>query len=509
MGKVYLVGAGPGNAMLLTLRAKMLLEKADVVVYDRLVNRSILSLAPHDAVFIDVGKEKGHHPIPQHRIHMRLIEASKRADIVVRLKGGDPYLFGRGGEEAAALKREGIAFEVVPGVPSAFAVLNYAGIPATHRDCAANLQIISAHRRQEICDAIDYQRLAQASGTMIFFMGVSALPMICEELIKAGLSSDTDAAIIENGTTALQRSVVGTLTTLPQKADEAKIQSPALIVVGNVVQFSEMLAWAKENPLHGTRVIVTRAQSQASRLSQMLLDKGAEVIEASAIHIHMDADQDAMKYIQQINTYDYVAFTSENGVEAFMELLRKHRLDIRSLNMGKAAAIGKGTARALEKYALYPDVMPDTYDAKALGQAIAKTLPKGGRVLALRARETSPDLQCTLREAGIIMDDVSIYRTEQTMSNVQWVREWMEQSPVYVMLGSASCARSFARSLGKEALSRVYAICIGEATHQEAEREGYPSRFVSKEASLESMVERLEEAVKEHREKEENNGFRK
>ena len=492
MGKVYLVGAGPGNAMLLTLRAKMLLEKADVVFYDRLVNRSILSLVPCSAKFIDVGKIMGNHPIPQNRIQELLIEESKKSDTVIRLKGGDPYLFGRGGEEALALKQNGVAFEVVPGVPSALAALNYAGIPVTHRDCTANVQMVSAHRKQNEVDQIDYQHVAKAGGTLIFFMGVSALCTVCKELILAGMSEDTDAAIIENGTTALQRSVMGTLKTLPQKAEDANIQSPALIAVGHVVKWSRALSWQKENPLHDARVIVTRAQAQASRLSNMLLERGAEVMEASAIHIHPHHDQRVMEYVKRIHDYEYVAFTSENGVEAFMGFLRQNRMDIRSLGMGKIAAVGKGTAQALEKYALYPDLIPNSYDAEALGKAIAENMPSGGRVLALRARDTFPDLQRTLEKANMRLDDVSVYWTEEKMGNAKWVQEWLAQSPVYVMLGSASCARAFAHSLEKGDLARVYAVCIGESTYQAAKKEGYPHLFMAEEASLEGMIEKLE-----------------
>lgn len=492
MGTVYLVGAGAGDRNLLTLRARRIIEMADVIVYDRLVSRSILAMAPEEAIYINVGKQQGHHPIKQNQINELLIEQAKEYQIVVRLKGGDPYLFGRGGEEAEALYHENIAFEVINGVPSPIAVLNYAGIPVTHRDCASNVQIISAHRREDMEADIDFSSIVQAGGTMIFLMGVSALSTICAGLTCAGMEPVTPAAIIENGTTARMKSVTGCLEDLPRLAEENKIATPALIVVGEVVQYQEQLQWYQKKTLHHARVIVTRAQAQASRLTDMLLDRGAEVMEAAVINIIDQENHMLRTELEHIYLYDYLVFTSENGVEAMIRFLQHNNLDVRMLGNIPIAAIGKGTARALKKYALPVDLMPSVYSGEALGEALAECLTSDAKVLALRAQETSDSLQRVLDEAGIDLVDVPVYQTNERMKNANWVQEWLDEGFVYVMLGSASCARSFANTVGKEKLSCVHAICIGEMTDQEARKQGYIHRTMADEATLENMVQTLE-----------------
>ncbi len=492
MGTVFLVGAGPGDQNLLTMRAQRMIRLADVIVYDRLVSRSILALGSENAAYIDVGKRQGHHPIGQEAINQVLIEEAKKHSIVVRLKGGDPYLFGRGGEEVEALQKADIPFEVVNGIPSPIAVLNYAGFPVTHRDCASNVQIISAHRKHNDQTLIDFSAIAKAGGTMIFLMGVSSIESICNGLMDANMPPSTPAAMIERGTTALMKTSIGSLNNLAEKAILDKISSPALMVVGDVVRYHDQCQWYEKKSLHHARVIVTRTRAQAGRLTELLLDRGAEVMEAPAIYIQEKVDHTLMIHLSKIHEYEYLVFTSENGVETFIHFLQNNDLDIRILGNIKIAAIGKGTANTIKKYALHVDLIPEEFSGKALAKLLVANVSPNSKILALRADQTADDLKQILTEAQIQLTDIPIYRTHEAMKNERWIHEWLEESTAYVMLGSASCARSFAKTIGQEKLSRVHAICIGAMTASEAKKQGYSNISISTNATLDSMVQTLE-----------------
>jgi uroporphyrinogen III methyltransferase/synthase len=411
-GKVYLVGAGPGDPGLFTLRGRELLERAEVVIYDYLANEELLKLAPPEAERIYVGKKGGDHTVPQKGINEILVEKG-RDHLVVRLKGGDPFVFGRGGEEAQELVAHGIPFEVVPGVTAAVAVPAYAGIPLSHRDYTASMAFVTGHEREDKDDSkIEWEKLATAVGTLVFFMGVKNLPEICKHLVAHGRSPQTPVAVIRWGTTPEQRTVVGTLDDIAERVRAAQLKPPAITVVGEVVQLREELNWFEARPLFGRRIVITRAREQASDFKALLADLGAHCIEFPTIGIappptweHLDGA------IGRLSSYDWTVFTSVNGVRCFMERLRAAGLDVRAFKGIKVAAIGPATAEALEKHGLKPDMVPREYKAEAVLEGLSGENLKGKRFLiprAMVARDVLPD---TLREWGVEVDVVPAYQT--------------------------------------------------------------------------------------------------
>ena len=319
-GKVILVGAGPGDPGLLTEKGKKAIAQAEVVVYDRLVSPAILSLMPESAEQIDVGKEASHHKVPQHQINQILLEKAQAGKRVVRLKGGDPFLFGRGGEELERLSEAGIPFEVVPGVTSALSVPAYAGIPVTHRDFCSSLHIITGHAKAGAKLTIDFEALKRTGGTLVFLMGVTALPAICQGLLDAGMEAEMPAAVIERGTTPRQRKLVSTLGALPQAAAEAKIESPAIIVVGKVCTLSEKFDWFDALPLKGREIVVTRPRERMGALSEKLRALGAAVTEYPCIETVERAENPALdQAMDHLAEYRYLVFTSPAGPEIFLK----------------------------------------------------------------------------------------------------------------------------------------------------------------------------------------------
>lgn len=499
-GKVYLVGAGPGDAQLFTLKGKAVLEAADVVVFDRLVGGGVLAMIPQKARKIDVGKNAGHHPVSQEEINDILLREAQAGHKVVRLKGGDPFVFGRGGEELELLVEHGIHFEVVPGITSALSAAAYAGIPVTHRDCCTSVHIITAHRRAgKEGDGIDYGAIAKAGGTLVFLMGVGEIPNICAGLFKGGMSAQTPAAIVERGTTARQRRICGTLSNLVQLAQSENVTSPAVVIVGEVTSLSDKFAWAEKLPLFGARVVVTRTRAQASRLSSLLREQGAEVLESPAIAIEPIESEDLTAALKRLHDYKVVVFTSTNGVDCFFNQLKQHRIDIRSLGNAKLAAIGGATRDALQERGLQVDILPDIYDAKHLGEQIAQSIQKGDKVLSLRAEEGSKELTEALHKAGVAFDDIAVYRTAVGIGDGLQIRAWAQEAaegkaPLYAALGSASCARGFAAALSAGEKHAVTAVCIGEQTAAAAREQGLTNIVVAKKASIEELVKSVLEA---------------
>lgn len=407
-GKVTLVGAGPGDPGLLTRKGLEALEKADVVVYDRLVSPAILALMPEGAVKINVGKEASRHPVPQEQINRILLEQAQQGHNVVRLKGGDPFLFGRGGEELELLAEHRIPFEEVPGITSAIAAPAYGGIPVTHRDCCSSLHIVTGHQRAGKELAIDFEALVRTGGTLVFLMGVSALPTICAGLLDAGMAPDTPAAVVERGTTPAQRRVSATLAELPRAAEAAAVQSPAVIVVGDVCALADQFDWFDHLPLKGKRVVVTRPRERAGTLSARLRALGADVWEYPCIAtVPIPPCPDVDGALERLSGYEWLALTSPAGVDAVWACLDGKGLDARALGGLKLAAIGPGTAKALAGHGLRADYVPEVYDAAHLGAG----LPARGRVLILRAEEGSPALTEALKGRNIGYDDVACYRT--------------------------------------------------------------------------------------------------
>lgn len=412
-GVVYLVGAGPGDPGLMTARSLELIGAADSIYYDRLIPDGALDGARADAELIYVGKQPGVPSVPQGEIGERLIEAAKAGRSVVRLKGGDPFVFGRGGEEGEALRAAGVEFEVVPGVTAGVAATAYAGIPVTHRDDASAVAFVTGHEDPEKAEtALDWDALAAFPGTLVFYMGVKRLGENAAALIAAGRDPEQPAAAIERGTWPGQRTVTATLGTIAATVDRERIGAPALIVIGAVAARRGELAWLERRPLHGRTVVVTRARAQASGLAATLRSLGATVVELPAIRVESligsDEVQDAAT---AIGDYDLVCLTSPNGVKLLFEAIDEAELDARSLAGATVAAIGPGTARALAAHGIAADVVPERFVAEALVEALAEVEVTGKRVLVARAAEARDVLPDALRERARSTSSPSMRRS--------------------------------------------------------------------------------------------------
>ena len=484
-GTVILVGAGPGDPGLLTRKGLEAIAQAEVVVFDRLVGPEILGLMPENAEKIDVGKQASNHPVPQHRINQILLEKALEGKRVVRLKGGDPFLFGRGGEELELLKENGIPFQEVPGVTSALSVPAYAGIPVTHRDYCSSVHIITGHAKAGSELKIDFDALRRTNGTLVFLMGVTALPMICKGLLDSGMAADMPAAVIERGTLPRPRKVISTLAELPKAAKDAKIVSPAIIVVGRVCGLSDSFDWFDNLPLKGREIIVTRPAERNGSLCDKLSALGASVTAYPCIRtverVHNPELDDA---IGRLNDYRFLVFTSPAGPEIFFRHLRKQHKDARALWNLKIAAIGPKTAGELEKFGVFADLVPETYDSDHLAQAMAQV---EGPVLLCRASEGSDAVPRLFAEKGIPYADIACYDTVYEAPNSKPVKELVESGAI-VTFTSASTVRGFVRSLPDTDYSRIIGCCIGKQTAAEAEKYGIPVKIAEK-ATVESLIE--------------------
>ena len=484
-GNVILVGAGPGDPGLLTRKGLEAISQAEVVVFDRLVGPEILGLIPENAEKIDVGKQASNHPVPQYRINQILMEKALEGKRVVRLKGGDPFLFGRGGEELELLKEHGISFQEVPGVTSALSVPAYAGIPVTHRDYCSSVHIITGHAKAGTELKIDFDALRRTKGTLVFLMGVTALPMICKGLLDSGMDGDMPAAVIERGTLPRQRKVVSTLAELPKAAEDAKIVSPAIIVVGRVCGLSDSFDWFDNLPLKGREIIVTRPAERNGSLCGKLSALGASVTAYPCIRtVERVNNPELDTAIGKLNDYRWLVFTSPAGPGIFFKHLRKQHMDARALAGLKIAAIGPKTAAEVEKFGVLADLVPETYDSDHLAQAMAGV---EGSVLLCRASEGSDALPRLFAEKGISFADIACYDTVYEAPNSDSVKELVESGAI-VTFTSASTVRGFARSLPDADYSNIIGCCIGRQTAAEAEQYGIPVRIAEK-ATMDSLIE--------------------
>ena len=495
-GKVWLVGAGPSDAGLLTLKGKQMIEQADVVVYDALVSASILSMIPSTARAICVGKRAGNHPVPQPQINQILLEEALAGNRVVRLKGGDPFLFGRGGEELELLIQNDVPFEVVPGVTSAIAVPAYNGIPVTHRDYCSSVHIITAHSKKGGELKIDFDALRRLNGTLVFLMGVTSMQMICDGLMQAGMDPQMPAAILQQGTGANQRRVVATISDLVEKAQQANIQAPAVLVVGTVCSLAEHLSWTQQRPLDGVRVVLTRPKELVSRMAQSLYALGAEVIELPSICLEPYEENAPLKdALQNIDSYHWVAFTSAAGVRFFFDFLQKNRVDLRKLSHLRFAVIGSGTQKELASHGIFADFVPERYYAADLAQGLVKLVQPGQRVLLPRAKIGSKELTAIFQEHQIDYTDVALYDTIYASHNTDAVQKLVEKGEIScATFTSASTVHGFVHSMEGVDLSALTAVCIGEKTAQAAESYGMKT-IVSKEATIDSLTQCLVEAA--------------
>lgn len=495
-GKVWLVGAGPGDVGLFTLKGLDVLEQADVVVYDALVGQSILGLIPDSARLIYAGKRAGNHALSQEKINRVLLDEAIKGNRVVRLKGGDPFLFGRGGEELELLAEHGIPFEIVPGVTSALAVPAYNGIPVTHRDYCSSVHIITGHRRQEKGYDIDFDALVRTGGTLVFLMGIAALHDICSGLLAAGMAGNTSAAVLERGTTSSQRRIVATLSTLEDECAKTQVMTPAIIVVGRVCSLSEHFSWAEKRPLSGIKAVLTRPKELSSGLASILREKGAEVLELPAIRTEAMPDPGPVRQaIQRLvgGGYDWIVFTSPSGVRIFFRELLKVS-DLRALCCVKIAAIGQGTSRALLEIGLKADFIPSVADGETLGTELYRKCSPDARILIPRAASGNSELIHELERDGRSIDDVALYQTVYTASRVIDPIECLEDDRCYTVFTSASTVRGFAGSVSGADMHRVKAVCIGQQTAAAAKALGMRIWIASK-ASLEALAQELEDAA--------------
>ena len=528
--KVTLVGAGPGDAGLLTLKGAERIRGADVVLYDRIIGAEILAMIPDTAEKIDVGKNAGNHPVSQGEINRLLLEKAKQGLQVVRLKGGDPFVFGRGGEELELLVENRIPFEVVPGVTSAIGGAAYGGIPVTHRDYASSLHIITGHAKNNEEPDIRYDALVQAQGTLVFLMGVSAIGEICEGCISAGMDGDMPAAIVENATTDAQRVITGTLRTLPALARESAVGSPAILVVGKVCELSGQYNWFNRRPLSGKHAVVAKAGADRSKLADRLRELGCRVTELpGAKTVPLTGAGCALeKALAQVESYSWLVFTSGAGVRIFFDYLREHRVDVRTLHRLKIACVGSETEKEIAKRGMVAHYRPDEYNGAALALGLAD-LVKGAasgeeRLLIARAKEGAQDLTRILSAQGVPFDDVAIYETVRMAEpgSLRLRAEVFRSGPVeaqnagagaeqggqseqsgqpeqaaqlmmdFAAFTSSSGVESFAEAAAGLDLARVRAVCIGARTADTARKYGMDA-VVPAQATIESLVQKIEE----------------
>lgn len=491
-GKVWLVGAGPGDAQLLTLKAKELLEQADTVVYDRLVGDGILTMIPANSKKIYVGKQAGNHVVTQSEINQILLDEALKGKKVVRLKGGDPFVFGRGGEELELLVQNKIAFEIVPGITSAVSVPAYQGIPVTYRDYCSSLHIITGHKKMNEALDIDFEALVRTKGTLVFLMSVSSLKNICDGLIAGGMSQDMPAAVLENGTKAHQRKVVSTIKKLYEETIKANIKSPSIIVVGKVCELSDKFSWYDKSTLSGCKVVVTRPKALSSRLAIMLRNKGAEVLELpSIVTSKIENNEKLYDCLKQMEQFQWVVLTSPTGAKLFFEELKAFKLDIRKLNHIKFAVVGKATSQILEEKGIFPDLMPAQYYGEELGKELSKILHKEDKVLITRAKEGGNEILQELSKSQATIYDVATYETiyEEPIFDISKDLEKGEIN--YAVFTSASTVEGFVKANQNVDYGKIKAICIGNKT-REAANHYEMQTYVSKEATMESLVECLE-----------------
>ncbi|PWU16658.1 MAG: uroporphyrinogen-III C-methyltransferase [Verrucomicrobia bacterium] len=508
-GMVYLVGAGPGDAKLLTLRGAELLQRADVVVYDALVNQELLRLAPKAAEIIYGGKrsrsaEQGGRrdacpTLSQAELNQLLISKAREGKTVVRLKGGDPYVFGRGGEEAEELADANIPFEVVPGVSSFVAVPNYAGVPLTHREFCSRLTMITGHEDPaKESSTIDWPHVAKTPGTKVIMMGTDKIGQIAATLVANGMSADTPVAMVQWGTTGRQRSIEGTLATIGRVATESKIGPPTVAVIGEVVKLRPKLNWFEHRPLFGQRIVVTRSREQAPQLSQRLRELGAEVLEIPTIKIEDPSNrQDVVDALLELNAYDWLVFTSPNGVTRFFEYFFRQFHDLRDVGGARIAAIGPATAMKLKELHLQVDLMPDDALATSVAEAFAgfETI-ENLRICLLRAEVANAELPAALEAMGAIVDDIACYKTvPETEDPDHSAAGLLESGADWILFTSASTVEHFHARFDLPALLKnfpqIKLATIGPETSKALQALGLKPSVEAKEHNLDGLIEAL------------------
>ncbi len=503
VGKVFIVGAGPGDPQLLTLKGKGCLERADVVLYDYLANPVLLDYVASHAEKIYVGRRGRGAYRSQQEINELLVIKAREGKCVVRLKGGDPFVFGRGGEEAEVVADAGIPFEIVPGITSAVAVPAYAGIPVTHRTLASTVTFVTGHEDPMKPESMmEWPRLATVEGTLVFLMGMKNLPTIVEKLLEEGKSPQTPVALVHRGTYARQQTVTGTLADIIEKSQVHHMQPPTVIVVGAVVGLREQLNWFEEQPLFGKRILVTRPKHQAPAFSNLLASYGAEPFECSTLEIVPPETWDGVdRAIARLDTYQWLVLTSVNGVQFFMERLRHHRLDVRSLAGLRLCCIGPRTAEEASKYGIYADFIPSEFQAEGLLETMKAAGVKGQHVLIPRAEVARELLPEQLREWGATVDVVTTYRAIAPTIQVDSVKQQLRQGDIhFITFASSSTVKNFCQMFHsaeevKELTEGSVIACIGPITAKTVAESGLSVGLIAEENTIPALADKIVQHV--------------
>lgn len=497
-GKVYLVGAGPGDPGLITVKGLECLKRAEVIIYDRLIDDNLLDAAPADAERIYVGKGHGCHAREQKEINLLLVAKAREGKTVARLKGGDPFVLGRGGEEAETLARNGIPFEVVPGVSSAYAVPAYAGIPVTDRHLASSFMVVTGHEDADKAEStIRWDKVSIGSDTLVILMGMGNLASIVTELVNNGRPATTPVAVISHGTSPQQRTLIGTVENIAGLAEKEGFVPPAVIVVGEVVRLREHLRWFDNRPLFDKRILVTRPEEQAEELNQFLRERGALPVEMPVIKIIPPATwKELDQAIQDVRSYGLVVFTSINSVEVFFRRLHALRLDARWLSNVKIGAIGPATAKSLQKYGVCPDYVPQVYTSQGFVAGLDKKAVKGQRVLLPRADIAGNELTDGLAKRGAQVHQVTAYRTV-TVNNAELpAKQLLLKGEIDVItFTSASTVNNLVAVLGKDwqVIKKAKLACIGPNTAIALEQKGLKTDIVAPEHTIPGLVAAIED----------------
>lgn len=504
-GKVYIIGAGPGDYKLLTLKAVEAIQKSDVIVYDRLVDSKVLSFADNNAEFVYVGKQPQFHQIPQNEINQILLKYASSGKTVARVKGGDPFLFGRGGEECEYLYNNGIDFEVIPGITSAIAVPTYAGIPVTDREYSSSLHIITGHQadeknsiqKQNGVIGCDFETLGKQEGTLVFLMGVKNISQISKGLINSGKDEKTPVAVIENGTRPEQRIIYGNLSDIVKKCEEFKVKSPAVIVVGEVVNLGHKLSWYGKGPLYGKRIVVTRPSEQSNSFVKSLEELGAHVTEFPVIKIsEVENCEPLQQALNKLNSFNWLVFTSSNGVKIFFEQFRKQKKDIRELYGIKIAAVGSATEEALNSKGLYSEFIPEKYTTEQLLKGMLNNIGSDERVLLINSEQSRQELTQGFKENGINYYEVAVYTTVSNKNVLENKLDFLIpeiEKADYITFTSPSTVNAFISILGQDKVNKLSSrvICIGPVTQNAAEEKGLKVTAVADNYNFNGIINKI------------------
>lgn len=495
---VYLVGAGPGDPGLISVKGRDCIRKADIIIYDYLASPELLKHAPETAELIYVGKKGGDHTLSQEEINALIVRKAATGATIVRLKGGDPFIFGRGAEEAQALIYQGITFEIVPGVTSAIAAPAYAGIPLTHRAYNSSVAFITGHEdptKKE--SSINWGALVQGVSVLVFLMGVKNLPRIVANLTANGMKPETPAALVRWGTTNQQQTVVGTLADIEGRVIEAGLKAPAIIVVGHVVALREQMRWFEQRPLFGQTIVVTRARQQASALTQELSALGAACMECPTIETAAPQSwQPLDDALARLKSYDWIVFTSVNGVTFFFQRLFEKGLDVRALGRMRTASIGPATAKRLSEYGINSDIVPSAYRAEAVVEAFGQESIRGAKILLPRAKEARPILPDELTRMGAQVDEIAVYHTRPVDASKAPLIAALEQGQVdMVTFTSSSTVQNFHALLPShrmdELMANVRIASIGPITTETAQKLGFKVDITADEFTIPGLCDAI------------------